>query len=235
MVGGRSGVTLLARARLNNIDYEEYRANILLLPNFTFVKKLKNKYVSPELKQKIKKKRYCSLSYSDREKIKQLTGLRGAELNDYIVDIGMKKILNNFKKHLELIPLVSLNGIVKTEGAYGFHKSKNDLRYQTVFQNYYNLDISNLNCPVSRLTNLIIYIISFGTFIFCFLYNKWGLFWFLLPFVYCFAMYAFLTAFASRYFYHFIPILIVATVIFVSKMFLLLKQMFMNLYNSSNN
>jgi len=71
MVGGRSGVTLLARARLNNIDYEEYRANILLLPNFTFVKKLKNKYVGPELKQKIKKKRYCSLSYSDREKIKQ--------------------------------------------------------------------------------------------------------------------------------------------------------------------
>jgi len=236
MVGGRSGVNLLARARFNNIDYEEYRANILLsLPNFPFVKKIRKIYINPELKKKIKETRYYDLAYSERDKIKKETGLRGSELNDYLVNIGIERVLKNFKSHLILIPLVSLKGIVNTENSYGFHKFKNDLIFNTISQRNFNIDISKFNFPGSKMINILTYIISFGIFILCLLFRKWGLFWFLLPFAFCFAMYAFLTPFANRFTYHFIPILIVATMIFVSKIFLLLKQRFMNQYDKGLN
>jgi len=236
MVGGRSGVNLLARASMNNMTDEEYRANILLsLPNFSFVKKTRKKYINPELKKKIKETRYYDLAYSEQDRIKKMTGLRGVELNDYVVNIGMKRILKNFKKHLTLVPLVSLRGIVNTEHVYGFDRLKNDLTFNTISQKNYNIDISKVHFPGSKMINFLTYIISFGIFILCLLFRKWGLFWFLLPFAFCFAMYAFLTPFANRFSYHFIPILIVATMIFVSKMFLLLKQRFMNQYHKGLN
>lgn len=229
MVGGRSGVNLIARARLNNIDYNEYRAHILMsLPRFSFVKKIQKKYITPELKKKLKETTYYHLSYVERDNIKKETGLKGAGLNDHIVDIGIERILDNFYNHLKLIPLVSLTSITKTEHGYGFDRFKRDLSYKTISQKYYNYDVGKIYISGSKIINLLIYIFSFGLIIYSLLYKRWGLFCFLLPFAFCFAMYAFLTPFASRFSCHFIPILIVATMLLISKISLLYKQKFIN-------
>jgi len=224
IAGGRSGTNILARAYLDELNYEEYHAFVLLnLPKIRWVNSQLDEYLYPELYQKL---RWVSDTSGKvlvrRSEIIKRIGSKNNDDNEILLDEGKKIISSNTKNHFAMILPVFLRGSLGINKGFGYFVGNEE----TIGLKKFNISVHNFKYKTNNLVNIAMIMIFILTFVITYLIRKWSLFMFMLPTVYCFTIYSFFTVGVSRFFFPLIPIIIIVDSIVI---YCFLNLLFSNL------